>query len=322
MDTANRFYRVSLMLAIFVLIFYMTWRPIVADIEEIPYLIGMSQCNLGEPWRIEMNEELIAQAQKYPEIRLVLTDAAQDNQKQIEDVKWLMGLGIDLLIISPNESEPLTPIISEVYQKIPVIVLDRKVNSDDYTLFIGANNRVIGMRAGENVRPLLGPSGGHVVEIMGLPGSKPTVERSEGFRDGISAQENIRIVGEITANWLRDPAEDGFYAYLQTHASEKIDVVYSHNDPMALGAYRAAQKAHRTGMIFVGIDGLIGEEGGINLVKEGILDITFIYPTGGAEAIEYALKILRQQTFPQKEIVLGNIRIDKSNCDQYLPGET
>jgi ABC-type sugar transport system substrate-binding protein len=310
------------MLAIFVLIFYMTWRPIVADIEEIPYLIGMSQCNLGEPWRIKMNEDLIARAQEYPEIRLVLTDAAQDNQKQIEDVKWLMDLGIDLLIISPNESEPLTPIISEAYQKIPVIVLDRKVNSDDYTLFIGADNRVIGMRAGEYVKNLLGPAGGHVVEIMGLPGSKPTVERSEGFRDSLSDRDNIRIVEEITANWLRDPAEDSFFAYLQTHKSEKIDVVYSHNDPMALGAYRAAQKAHRTDMVFIGIDGLIGEEGGINLVKEGVLDITFIYPTGGAEAIECALQLLRRQTFSQKEIILDNIRIDKNNCDPYLHRET
>lgn len=298
----------------------MTWRPLSADMEGVQYLIGMSQCNLGEPWRIKMNEEIKAQAQKHPEIRLVFTDAAQDNQKQIDDVRKLMELGIDLLIISPNESEPLAQIVSETHKKIPVIVLDRKVNSEDYTLFIGADNKLIGERAGEYVKEHLGPQGGTVVEIMGLPGSKPTLERSQGFRESIARQPNIQIVQEITANWLRDPAEDRFRAFLSQNPRQVIDVVYAHNDPMALGAYRAATAMKRTGISFIGIDGLVGEEGGINMVKAGVLDITFIYPTGGVEAIEYALEILRRKPPPGKTISLNNIRIDKSNCDQYLNG--
>lgn len=289
-----------------------------ADMDGVEFLIGMSQCNLGEPWRIQMNKELVSAASKYPDIKIIFTDAAQDNQKQIEDVRKLMRLGIDLLIISPNESEPLTPIVSEIYESIPVIVLDRKVNSDDYTLFIGADNRVIGQRAGEYVKDLLGETGGDIVEIMGLPGSKPTVERSEGFRESIASNPNIRIDEYLVANWLRDSAEDLFANYLHNNPTRKIDVVYSHNDPMALGAYRAALHLGRaTDMVFIGIDGLKGEEGGITLVKNGILDITFIYPTGGEQAIESARDLLNGKKIQNKQIILDNIQVDKDNYILY-----
>lgn len=290
-----------------------------ADTSGIKYLIGMSQCNLGEPWRIQMNQEIMAAAAEYPDLKMIFTDAAQNNQKQVEDVKKLMALGIDLLIISPNESEPLTPIISEVFRAgIPVIVLDRKISNEDYTLFIGADNREIGAGAGEYVNSLLGDTGGNVVEIMGLPGSRPTVERSEGFRGSLAENPNIKIVDEIVADWLRDKAEDGFKAYLSANPEQKIDVVYAHNDPMALGAYRAAAGIGRASdMVFIGIDGLVGEEGGINLVKSGVINITFIYPTGGKEAIEYAMKLFHGEKIEEKQIILPYKRIDKSNCHQY-----
>lgn len=309
---------VFLLVVIVISIVYLLSFNVSSDRDGIKYLIGMSQCNLGEPWRIQMNEELIAAAQKYPDIRIIFTDAAQDNQKQIEDVNKLMKLGIDLLIISPNESEPLTPVVSQVYESIPVIVLDRKVNSDDYTLFIGADNHVIGQRAGEYVKNLLGEPGGNIVEIMGLPGSMPTVERSEGFREGISSNPNLQITEYLVANWLRDSAEDIFASYLRANPDSKIDVVYSHNDPMALGAHRAAASAGRASeMFFIGIDGLMGEEGGINLVKTGVLNITFIYPTGGEQAIESARNILTGGVVTQKQIILDNIQVDKDNCIFY-----
>ena len=319
----NKSWRATILLMLIVIIvifvFFML-SGVSADTEGVKYLIGMSQCNLGEPWRIKMNKELTAAAAQHPDTKLIFTDAAQSNSKQIEDVKKLMQLGIDLLIISPNESEPLTPIISEVFGKIPVIVLDRKVNSDEYTLFIGADNRVIGASAGEYVKELLRDTGGNVVEIMGLPGSMPTMERSEGFRQSIASDPNIQIVGKFTANWLRDSAEDGFSRFLATHKQLKIDVVYAHNDPMALGAYKAAVSMDRESeMVFVGIDGMDGEEGGIDLVKDGIINITFIYPTGGQEAIDYAMRILNGETFEDKQIILKNNRIDKSNYHLYLP---
>jgi len=299
-------------------VFFLTSR-VSSDTKGVKYLIGMSQCNLGEPWRIQMNNELLAAAENYPDIKIIFTDAAQSNEKQIEDVKKLMELGIDLLIISPNESVPLTPIISEVYTQIPVIVLDRRVSNDDYTMFIGADNRVIGFSAGEHVKSILGRSGGNVVEIMGLSGSMPTTERSEGFRQSISENPNIEIVEAIVADWLRDTAEDAFYEFLTANEDLEIDVVYAHNDPMALGAYRAAVSMGRASeMVFIGIDGLLGPEGGITMVKEGIIDITFIYPTGGEEAIEYAIRLLGGETFDYKQVILENMQIDRSNYRLYL----
>ena len=319
----NRIWRANIFLLVFVaamiaVFLILSITPV--DTTGVKYLIGMSQCNLGEPWRIQMNKDIMSAAEKYSNVKIIFTDAAQNNQKQIEDVKKLMQLGIDLLIISPNETEPLTPAISEAYGQIPVIVLDRKVNSDDFTLFIGADNRVIGAAAGAYVKKILGQAGGNIVEIMGLPGSMPTTERSEGFRQGVFTNPNIRIVGEITADWLRDKAEDGFKEFLSNNEGLAIDIVFAHNDPMALGAYRAARGVGRgSDMVFVGIDGLIGDEGGINLVRDGVIDITFIYPTGGEEAIEYAMRLLKGERFENKQIMLENIQIDKSNY--YIFGE-
>jgi simple sugar transport system substrate-binding protein/ribose transport system substrate-binding protein len=291
---------------------FLTRMP--ADAEGIKYLIGMSQCNLGEPWRIQMNKDILEAAEGRGDIKIVFTDAAQDNGKQIEDVKKLMRLGVDLLIISPNEMEPLTPIIAETYGKIPVIVLDRKVKGDGYTLFIGADNRVIGAGAGKYIGELLGEGGGNVVEIMGLLGSTPTAERSEGFRDAIAGYPGVSIAGAITADWLRDAAEDGFGAFLAENGDLEIDAVYAHNDPMAFGAYKAALAAGREkDMAFVGIDGLDGEEGGISLVRDGILDITFIYPTGGKEAVDYATRILDGERFEDKQVVLDSVEIAGAN---------
>ena len=310
---------VSLMTAIVISCVYLFSFSVTADRDGVKYLIGMSQCNLGEPYRIQMNEELLREAQKYPDIKIIFTDAVQDNEKQIEDVKKLMKLGIDLLIISPNEYESQTSIISEAYKSIPVIVLDRKISSDDYTLFIGADNYVIGQRAGEYVKSLSGESEVNVVEIMGLPGSMPTSERSKGFRESISDAPNIQVVDYLVANWLRDFADDVFASYLTANPDLKIDVVYSHNDPMALGAYRAASRMGKASdIVFMGIDGLDGEEGGLNLIKNNILDITFIYPTGGKEAIEYARDILSGKAVDNKQVILNNIQVDKSNYDLYM----
>lgn len=314
-----RFFSLATLGIIVVVFIYLTSSAAVTpDSNGAKYLIGMSQCNLGEPWRIQMNEDLRDAAERYPDIKLIFTDAAQDSQKQIQDVKNLMKLDIDLLIISPNEFEPLTPILSEVYKEIPVIVLDRKIKSNDYTLFIGADNEWIGRRAGEYVKNLLGEEDGNIVEIMGLPGALPTTERSVGFRESISSAPNIKIQDELVADWLRDTAEIKFLSYLRENPDQHIDVVYAHNDPMAYGAYKAAKQMGREEeMIFIGVDGLSDEEGGINLVRKGIINITFIYPSGGKTAIEYAVRILNGEKIEQKEVPLDSILIDAENCYEY-----
>jgi galactofuranose transport system substrate-binding protein len=285
------------------------------ETEEINYLIGMSQANLGEPWRVVMNEEIKEEAALHEGTKVIFTDAAQSSQKQISDVEKLLGLGIDLLIISPNEAKPLTPIIRKAHKKVPVIILDRAIIGDDYTMFIGADNRLIGQNAGQYVAELLGPKGGNVVEITGLPGSPPAKERSLGFKESIARQKNIRLVETLVADWLRDNAEGKFHSFLEMNSN--VDVVYAHNDPMALGAYRAAMAAGKKDIKYVGIDGLQGKNGGLELVKDSILQGTFIYPTGGKEAVNYALKILHNEEVPKK-VTLESIKITEENAANYM----
>lgn len=286
------------------------------DPSSIQYVIGMSQANLGEPWRVEMNREIKEEAAKHPNIRVIFTDAGQNSQKQIEDVKRLLKIGVDLLIISPNEAKPLTPIVREAYRQIPVIVLDREIEGDDYSLFIGADNRLIGRQAGEYAMQLLSGKGGDIVEIQGLQDSTPAEDRSQGFHEALAGHPEYKIVEQVRADWLRDKAEDGMKRLFGGLPS--VDLIYAHNDPMALGAYLAAKAMGRTDIQFLGIDGLPGTDGGIDLVSRGILKATFVYPTGGREAIQYALKMLGgERDFP-KRISLDSTRITEDNVAAYL----
>ena len=274
---------------------------------DIEYLIGMSQANLTEPWRIIMNQEIQQAASHYKNVRVVFTDAADSSQKQINDVHKLLDYGVDLLIISPTDAAALTPTVAEAYQKIPVILLDRAVEGWDYTLFIGPDNWLLGNQAGDYVADLLGAKGGNVVEIQGRPNSPLVLDRSLGFRDALKKVKNVKIVGTIVADWLRDKAEDSFLA--QIRLNPKPDIVFAQNDTMAYGAYLAAEKAGLKGVRFVGIDGLPGPLGGVDLVTRGVLSATFTCPTGGKEAIRYALDILTHQEGIPKKIFLRTQKI-------------
>jgi ABC-type sugar transport system substrate-binding protein len=286
------------------------------DGEEVKYLIGVSQANLGEPWRVSMNREIQEEAAKHKEVRVIFTDAAQNSQKQIRDVEKLMNQGIDLLIISPNEAKPLTPIVQTAYRKIPVIVLDREIESTDYTMLIGADNRLIGRMAGQFIEQLLGDKGGDVLEIKGLLDSTPAIDRSEGFRESIAGNAKIHLVGSVTADWLRDKSEDMMKNKLLEWP--QVDVVFAHNDPMALGAYKAAESIGRKESKFVGIDGLPGQWGGLQLVKQKVLQATFIYPTGGKESIQSALRILNHEANIPKRVTLNSTKVTGENVNEFV----
>ncbi len=270
--------------------------------DAYEFVIGVSIANLTEPWRITMSEEIRAEASHYGNLRVVFMDAADSSVRQIQDVRKLMESGIDLLIISPVEAEALTPVITDAYQHIPVILLDRAVIGYDYTLYIGPDNRLIGKQAGQYVADLLGEKGGRVVEILGRSGSPPTVDRGLGFQEAIEKAGTITIVGTIVADWLRDKAEDELAAWLRRN--RKPDVVFAQNDAMAFGAYRAAVKLGIAGIRFVGIDGLPGPHGGIDLVTNDVLSATFSCPTGGKEAVIYAMDILHHETGIPKKMLL------------------
>ena len=286
--------------------------------EEKTYVIGMSQCNLGEPWRVAMNDQIAAAAAEYPMSEIICADAAQDNSEQIADIENFMQMGVDLIIASPNEATPLTDVIERAYNSgIPVILLDRKIDGDSYTQFIGADNVYIGKVCGEYVADVLLPDGGKICMIEGLAGTSGNVERAEGFREGISKNPNLEIIATNNADWLREKAITVAEEMLQVY--DDIDLFYCLNDPMAEGAYIAARNAGREGDIyFIGVDGLATPDGGIRSVMDGRLSLSMVYPTGGQEAIESAYKLLVEGEELEKTITLGTEVITPENAEELL----
>lgn len=275
------------------------------------FVIGMSQCNLGEPWRVQMNADIATAAAKHPELKVIFKDAQNDTLQQRAQVEEFVNAGVNLIIISPKEAQPLTePVAHAMKAGIPVIVLDRKLIGTNYTCFIGADNKKIGKDAGEWIKKTLGGKG-NVVELMGLQTSTPGQDRHAGFLEGIAGSD-IKVIFRADMEWLEPKARSEMESALSRF--DKIDLVFAHNDDGAHGAYLAAKAAGRDKqMKFVGIDALPQE--GVAYVKQGILDATFQYPTGGAEAIDTALKILHGEKVP-KEITLGTRLFDKANIAQ------
>src|SRR5918999_2673775 len=288
--------------------------------EKESYLIGMSQANKGEPWRQAMNDQIAAAAEAHPELEVVFADAAQNNAKPVADVENFLQQGIDLLVISPNEAAPLTDVVAEVCAEgVPVIVLDRKVNGDQFTMWIGANNEEIGQRAGEYAanyctEQTLDPC--NIIEIRGLEGSTPAKERGDGFRAGIAANPSATIIAQQNADWLREKAIPVSQAMFQ--ANPDVNVVYTHNDPMTEAAIISAQNAglNLDDILFIGIDALPTPDGGIRSVIDGRIDVTYVYPTGGAEAIDYAVQILEQGEVPPDEVVLETEEVTPDNAQE------
>ena len=277
------------------------------------FVIGMSQCNLGEPWRVQMNADIKAAAAEHPELTMLYKDAQNKTPVQQAQVKEFVEQGVNLIIISPKEARPLTkPVAEAIGAGIPVIVLDRKVEGDKYTCFIGADNVKIGREAGKYIVKILSGKG-NVVELKGLMTSTPGQERHKGFMEGIAGSQ-IKIIFDADCHWLEPDAMREMKSALSQFP--RIDAVYGHNDPSAHGAYLAAKqegKGREKTIKFIGIDSLPHE--GVRYVKEGILTATFQYPTGGADAIDAALKILNGEQVP-KNVTLGTRIFTKENVAQ------
>ncbi len=274
-------------------------------------VIGMSQCNLGEPWRVQMNEDVKRAASAQSDLKVVFKDAQNDSLKQVAQIEEFINAGVDAIIVSPKEAAPLTPVVKTAFEKgIPVIVLDRRVNGDKYTCFIGADNKKIGKAAGEWIVKKLGGKG-KVVELKGLMTSTPGQDRHSGFRKGIKGGD-LDIIFDVDMKWLEPQARKEMESALARF--KDIDLVYAHNDPGAHGAYLAAKAAEREkDILFVGIDGLPQE--GRMYVKQGILAASFEYPTGGKEAVETVVEIFGGKK-PGKEITLKSRVFTKENIDK------
>ena len=272
------------------------------------YVIGVSQCS-EDLWRKTMNEELKRALNLYQDQAEVVIRSVKDNTpQQIKDIEAFIDQKVDILVVSPNESEACTPVIEKAYrQGIPVILVDRKIASNSYTAYVGANNYQIGKEAGHYAIGIL-KGKGDIVEVRGTKGSTSDTERHRGFVEALTEAPEIRVVAEVWGNYLLDEAKKQLQPVFQQHSN--IDLVFAMNDPMAAGAHQAAIQFNGKLPFIVGVDALIDE--GIKNIENNVQDASFIYPTGGEKVIDLAMKILHNQPF-QRENILNTAVVDKSN---------
>lgn len=287
--------------------------------QDKKWKIGFAQATTIEPWRAQFNKDIIAEAAKHPNVELIITDGEDKTEKQVADVENLIRQEVDALLISPKESAGLTGVVLQAIDaKIPVFVLDRNVETDKYTQFVGGDNKLIGREAGKYAVQLLGGEGkatGNLVEIWGGMGTQPAHDRHDGFHEFTDKEPGIKnLLDQQSGDWKQDQAYNIMANALK--ANEKIDLVYGHNDPMAYGAYLAAKDAGREKDIkFIGIDALPAE--GATWVKNGELTATFLYATPGAEGLRQAVKFLGGEKV-EKEIVLPTEAVTSETVDAFL----
>lgn len=280
---------------------------------EKQMIIGVSQCS-EDLWRETVNSEILRQASVMRNVEVRIKSVKDDSRQQIKDIREFMREGVDLMIVSPNESEALTPVVSEVYRSgIPVILFDRKTSNDDYTAYVGADNRSLAERLGYYAADLLHGSG-NVVIIRGLKGSTADDERYEGFMKAIAEYPDINVVGESFGEFLKNHARMKMDEILRDpDLAGKIDMVFAMNDQMAMGV-RESYDVHPEMRIpiIIGIDAVDGANGGIEAIANGRIDASFMYPTGGYKLLEVAERILNGQQY-ERENLLNTAVVDRSN---------
>jgi ribose transport system substrate-binding protein len=282
-------------------------------------LVAFSQANNAEPYRAaqkSLMEKLFAET---PDVKLVSSDAQQDNSKQIAQIETFIRQKPAVLIVAPNERDALTAVMGKAMEAgIPVICLERDIVQPNYTTYVRMDNRAIGRMAGQFIVDQLtkknGAPKGNVVFLRGLLGVEAEINRDGGAREILSRYPDIHIVADPVANWIQAEAHDRMTEVLRVQP--KIDVVYGHNDPMAIGAYLAAKELGRDKeMIFTGVDGLGGPSGGIKKVMDGVLAATFVYPLGVKEAVEVSQKMMRDSSYKAPKVVtLDSIMVTPDNA--------
>lgn len=288
--------------------FCLLFLSVACSRKEADYTIAVSQCS-EDDWRAQMNKEILREALFYPGVNIEVYQAHDDNVRQIQDIESLIKKKVDLLIVAPNEAEAITPVIEKVYDAgIPVILVDRKINSEKYTAYVGADNYEIGRRAGEYIADRL-KGKGRVIEIAGLKGSTPAVERHRGMVEALKAAPDVQVIASVEAGWFQQKAGEVMDSLLDVYP--QVDLVFAQNDRMAIGAYEKARQKKRAGQIaFVGVDAVTD---GVESVVGGRLDATFIYPTGGDKVMQVAMAILRGEPY-QRENILSTALVNRANA--------
>lgn len=282
------------------------------------YTIGVAQCS-EDSWRAKLNEELRTATYLYDNVDIRVVSADDNDTVQRAQIDSFIDDGVDLLIVSPNSMTSISEAVDRAYDSgIPVILLDRKTDSGKYTAFIGADNVEIGRSIGEFVATRLGGRG-TVVEIQGLDGSSPAVERHRGFTDVLSRYPDIHIIASPSGNWLQESGSEAMDAVMRKDTDCQIDCVFGHNDRMAVGAYETMKGygADVDGMLFAGVDALPSADGGIARVQDGTLTVSCIYPTGGDKVMELAMNILEGRPY-NKENTLRAALVTRDNAGVML----
>ena len=278
---------------------------------KVKYRIGVSQCS-ADIWRDKQNAELRMSAYFHDNVELKFAAAYDSDDRQIQQIDSLVSSGIDLLIVAPNQVSTISPAIDRAYDKgIPVIVFERKTSSQKYTAFISADNYEMGRVIGEYIATRLHGKG-RVLEVMGLKGSSPAIDRHNGFVNALKNHPGIELVATLQGDWTEESAVKAIKDYKGDISN--IDFVFGQNDRMAMGARKVMASASTK---YCGIDGLPGENGGIRLVRDSILDATFIYPTHGDRLMQMAVDILEGKPY-EKEVRLMSALVTKDNANVLL----
>jgi signal transduction histidine kinase/AraC-like DNA-binding protein/ABC-type xylose transport system substrate-binding protein len=274
------------------------------------YRIGFSQCSTAGPWRKAMLAGMERELSFHPEVELRMRNAQDNSQVQQQQIREFLHDGIDLLIVSPYESEPVTPAVEEAYRRgIPVVLLDRRTASQQYTAYVGGDNLEVGQTAARYAARLLGQHGS-IIEVLGTPGSSATTDRHQGFAQGLAAAPGLRVASQVTGDWTEKKLP-ALAAALKAHP--EVSLIFAHNDGMGRGAYEICQQLGLTKRVkIIGVDGLAGANEGLDLVQRGVQTASVLYSPGGEDAIRTALSILHKQPY-KRENILGTIVIDSTN---------
>ena len=283
-----------------------------SDNNTKKYVIGVSQCS-EDIWRDKLNDELVMSTYQHDNVSLKFASANDNDKLQKQQIEQFIKEGVNLLIVSPNQIHTISSVIDKAYDAgIPVILFDRKTDSKKYTAFIGADNYEAGHEMGLFIAHQLGGKG-NVVEIGGLKGSSPAIERDRGFTEALKAYPDIKIVGRYYTDWQEERGAAVMDSILAQ--GMKIDYVFGQNDRIAAGARKLAMKRGEKAIEFVGIDALPVAGGGMEDVRDGRLVASYIYPTRGDLVMQLALNILEKKPFHRDNYLKGTlVTIDNANA--------
>lgn len=278
------------------------------------FSIGVSQCSV-DIWRDKFNQELRTAALISDSLTVRIEAANDDDQLQIRQINAMLDDGVDLLVVSPNQLRTISPALDRAHEEgVPVILYDRKASSKNFTAFIGCDNYQVGLSMGHYIAGQLDGTG-RVVEITGLSGSSPAIERHRGFTDALKEFPGVKLVASVAGDWKEESGERAMEQIARQ--TDDFTYVFAHNDRMALGARKAAERLGRRHHLYTGVDALATDGGGLEKVRDHVLDASYLYPTYGNEVATLALDILTGKPF-QRENYLQTSIVTADNAELIL----